>query len=148
MRNVVMTAVALLISQGAWAYGEVGRWSSGWGQGVSEYTVVDAKQNTLYIACSDMDTAHMTLTIGKKQYGYQEDKGFSLIIDGKQVDAPYDTSSRVGSGNFNYAWDAMRKAKTLQAKTDDGLVISLPLVGVAKTLPPRSAKDFPCKTDF
>lgn len=143
MKTLTWVIAGLLVSGTAMAFGEAGRWSSGWGQGVSEYTVVDAKQNALYIACGS-DPATMTLTLGGKQYGYGSQVGFSLIIDGKQIDAPYETESRLGSGNFRYAWNAIRKAKTLQAKTDNGKLISLPLAGAAKVLPASKAKDFPC----
>ncbi|MBX3905235.1 MULTISPECIES: hypothetical protein [Ralstonia] len=132
----------------AHAFGEVGRWTSGWGQGTSEYTVVDAKRNALYIACSEDRPVSMSLTVAGKEYGSYTQQEFSLIIDGKEISTPYATSSRVGADNFRYAWDAMRKAKSLQAKTADGKVVTLPLVNAAKALPSSKSREFACRTEF
>ena len=51
----------------------------------------------------------------------------------------------VGENNFNYAWQAMRKAKTLQAKTSDGKILNLPIKGAAKAIP---AKGGSCKSEI
>ena len=90
----------------------------------------------------------MALTVSGKEYGTYAKTGFDLIIDGKEVQTPYDTGSRVGANNFIYAWDSIRKAKSLKAKTADGKVVDLPLKGVAKTLPKANSKNFPCSVDF
>lgn len=146
--SVTAALAVLLMPTTAQAFGEVGRWSSGWGQGTTEYTVVDAKRNALYIACSDSAPVTMTLTFAGKEYGSYAKQGFDLIIDGSAISTPYETSSRVGSNNFRYTWDALRKAKTLEAKTADGRLVALPLVGAAKTLPATKSRDFPCHTAF
>ena len=146
--NPKMSLMVLgLVSAQAFAFGEIGQWSSGWGQGVSEYTVVDEKSNSLYIACGD-EPVSMTLTVDRVEYGSNSKKSFDLIIDGKVIEMPYETSSRVGSDNFRFAWDAIRKAKTLEAKTSAGKTIALPLKSVAKALPASKSKQFVCQTDF
>ena len=147
MTRITFGGCLLLLSFGAFAYGEVGQWSSGWGQGVTEYTTVDSKKNALYIACSDSAPVSMTLTVSGKEYGTYAKKGFDLIIDGKEVQTPYDTGSRVGANNFLYAWDAIRKAKTLQAKIGEGKVVDLPLKNAAKVLPSTKSKKFTCQVD-
>lgn len=147
MNPKMSLAVLGLISTQAFAFGEVGQWSSGWGQGVSEYTVVDEKNNSLYIACGD-EPVTMTLTVDRVEYGSNSKKSFDLIIDGKGIEMPYETSSRVGADNFRFAWDGMRKAKTLEAKTSTGKTIVLPLKNVAKALPASKSKQFGCLTDF
>lgn len=148
-QNAVLIATLQLayLPLSAHAFGEPGRWSSGWGQGTSEYTVVDAQQNSLYIACGDSPVT-MTLTLGKKEYGSYSKKGFDLIIDGRAFSTPYDTSYHAGADNFRYLWDLMRKAKTLQAKTEDGKTVKLPLAEVANALPSAKSKNFPCNTEF
>lgn len=79
MKKIVLGCTLLLASMNAMAFGEVGQWSSGWGQGVSEYTAVSAEGNSIYIAC-DPD-------------------------DGKTVDLPSKGSSKVlpaiGSDGFS-----------------------------------------------
>lgn len=150
MRQTAIYAVlagSLLAPAASLAFGEVGVWSSGWGQGVSEYTVVDAKNNALYIACSEDFPVSMSLTVAGQEYG-GNGKDFDLVIDGKEISQPYETSSRVGANNFFFMWDAMRKARQLQAKTSDGKVVNLPVKGIAKVLPATNAADFPCKVDF
>lgn len=148
MKKAWMMAMALVASSQAMAFGEAGRWSSGWGQGVSEYTVVANQQTSLYIACSPDNPPSMTLTVAGVQYGTHTNKPFNLIIDGKEIDVPYDTRSEVGSANFNYAWNAIRKAKTLKAKISSGKVISLPVKDAAKALPSSKSKEFDCRTEF
>jgi len=143
MKKFGLVLAAALVSGSVLAAG-TGHWQSGFGQGNFEYFVTDAKQNRLYIACNDSEPATMTLTLNGKDYGHGADVGFNLIVDGKQIDAPYDAGSHVGSENFRYAWDAIRKAKTLQAKTDNGKVVSLPLTGAAKALPASKSKLFAC----
>lgn len=149
MKHGVIGWLLFSATCGAWAYGEIGQWSSGWGQGVTEYTAVVSNKTSLYIACDEHEKpVSMTLTIEGKDYGSGAKKGFDLIIDGKEITTPYDTGSRVGANNFFYAWDAIRKAKTLKAKTEDGKMVDLPLKGAAKVLPSTKAKKFTCRVDF
>ncbi|BCO14997.1 hypothetical protein RIMD111065_33530 [Aeromonas hydrophila] len=46
MNKLIITSTALMLCGNAFAYGEAGRWSSGWGQGTSEYTAVVNQQKT------------------------------------------------------------------------------------------------------
>lgn len=132
----------------AMAYGEVGQWSSGWGQGTSEYNVTDTAGNSLYIACSEDRPVSMTLSVKGVDYGSYSDKGFDLLVDGQEVQTPYETASRVGANNFHYVWDALRKAKTLQARTSDNQLVTLPTKGSAKALPASGTEGFACTTEF
>lgn len=147
-RFAIAAACATTLVSTAHAFGEVGRWTSGWGQGTSEYTVVDAKHNALYIACSEDRPVSMSLTVAGKEYGSYTKREFNLIIDGNEISTPYATDSRVGTNNFLYAWEALRKAKSLQAKTADGKIVTFPLAGAAKTLPGSKSRDFACRTEF
>lgn len=127
---------------------EIGQWGSGWGQGVSEYGVTTSKGDTLYIACSKDRPVSMMLYVNGVEYGPYSKKPFSLIIDGTEIQTPYETASRVGADNFIFAWDALRKAKRLQAKTVDGKLLDLPTAGANKVLPPNNTPDNDCKTAF
>ena len=148
MKRIALGSLLLALACGVQAYGEFGQWSSGWGQGVTEYTAVASKQTALYIACSDSMPVSMTLTANGKRYGSGEAKGFDLIIDAKEIATPYETGSRVGANNFLYTWDALRKAKQIRARTADGKLVELPIKHAAKTLPKTSDKGFPCTVEF
>lgn len=145
MKKIIAATVLMTASAAAMAFGEVGQWSSGWAQGVDEYTAVASKGNVLSIACSDDKPVSMTLTINGAEYGTGSKNSFDLVIDGKTIPTPYLTDSMVGENNFNYAWQAMRKAKTLQAKTSDGKTLNLPIKGAAKAIP---AKGGSCKSEI
>ena len=148
MKHIALASLLLGVACGVQAYGEPGQWSSGWGQGVTEYTAVAGKQSDLYIACSDSMPVSMVLTVDGKQYGSGEAKGFDLIIDAKEIATPYETGSRVGANNFLYAWEALRKAKQIRARTADGKIVELPIKHAAKALPKTSDKNFPCSVEF
>ena len=143
-----LALLASVLASPVWAFGEVGRWSGGWGQGTAEYVVVDARQNRLYIACNDSEPATMTLTVGGRDYAHgQGDRNdFVLLIDGKGPYYASDAGSRVGGDNFRVAWDALRTGRTVQARTGDGKVVSFSLTGAAKVLPARTSKQFQCVT--
>jgi hypothetical protein len=148
MKQIVTGSLGVLLVLNAWAFGEVGRWSSGWGQGVSEYKAAVSNNTALSIACSEDSPVQMTLTVQGKDYGSGRPKGFDLIIDGTEIMTPYDTGSRVGANNFLFAWEGMRKAKRLVARTADGKSVELPVKGVAQALPKSGGKGFPCRTEF
>ncbi|MCR3895682.1 hypothetical protein NUK31_22375, partial [Aeromonas caviae] len=113
MNKCWITLTAILLCNNALAYGEAGRWSSGWGQGTSEYTAVVNEQNHLYIACNDTRKVSMTATVQGKEYGSYAGQAFTIIVDGSQYDAPYETESRVGENNFFDMWGKLRKAKSI-----------------------------------
>ncbi len=145
MKHVLGLCLGLLLSSQAMAFGEVGRWVRGWGQGTTEYLMLDAKHNELYIACNETDSPMVMLTVSGKQYGAPPAQPFALIVDGQVFDDVASTNSRAGINNFTYAWDKIRKAKSLQAKTADGKLITFPLrAAAAKALPASRSKEYPC----
>lgn len=144
----IMAAMTALPLSSAYAFGEPGTWSSGWGQGVSEYLAVNKSGDELYIACSDSFPVRMTLTVGDHSYGSSENGDFALIIDGTSIDYPYDTASRVGANNFLHAWDLLRKAHSIKALTSDGIEVELPSQGSARVLPEWGTSTFSCMTEF
>jgi hypothetical protein len=140
--------LALPITASAY-FGEPGTWSSGWGQGVSEYSAVSADGAAeLYIACSEYDPVSMNLTINNVTYGNDQQGEFNLILDGYEVESPHFTNSRVHADNFLYAWERMREATSIIAVTDDGNQVELPSRGSAKALPGVGEPGMVCKTQF
>lgn len=148
MKRIILSCTLCTLSSLAMAFGEIGQWSSGWGQGVSEYNVSDAQGNSLYIACSEDRSVSMILTLNGQEYGSYSEQGFDLLIDGQEIQTPYDTASRVGANNFLFAWEALRKAKTLLAITSDGARVELSTRGSAKVLPAWGTAEYVCHTDF
>lgn len=144
----IAATIAFIPVSGASAFGEPNTWSSGWGQGVSEYIAVNHNGDELYIACSNMSPVSMTLIANGKSYGGGEQEDFSLTIDGTTIQHPYETSSRVDADNFLYAWDLLRKANSIQAVTSDGAKIELPSQGSARALPAWGTPEFSCHTEF
>ena len=96
MKTIILIS-SLLLSTYAHAYGEAGRWSSGWGQGTSEYTAAVDENNSLYIACNDIKAVSMTAKVAGKEFGSNGAQSFDLIVDGARYTTPYETSSRVGA---------------------------------------------------
>ncbi|MGY6036530.1 hypothetical protein [Aeromonas sp. AE23HZ002T15] len=141
-----LVLAGLLSAGNAMAYGEAGRWSTGWGQGTTEYAAVVDENNQLYIACNDLRKVRMSATVNGKQYGGVDQPGFAIVIDGQRFDEPYDTESRVGESNFFFLWDKMRSAKTMVVETADGQQLALPTKDAASVLPATQSADFGCLT--
>lgn len=121
-----------------------GEWSTGWGQGTSEYIAeVDAK-NGLNIACNDVEPVKMMATVNGKQYGSYASESFDLIIDGFRYSTPYETGSRLGANNFSSMWNELRQAKTITLVTEDGQTLSLPTTGAADALPATNSREYDC----
>ena len=144
MKWLIVLPGLLISSSVAFAYGEAGRWSSGWGQGTSEYKAVVNEQNNLYIACNDTRKVSMTATVQGKEYGSYAGQAFSIVVDGSQYDAPYETESRVGENNFFDMWGKLRKAKSITILTADGKQLALPTQEVASVLPAPNTPEFDC----
>lgn len=134
-----------LVTLPALVRAEPGRWTSGWGQGTSEFFVDDHRGNRLYISCDGYENpGRMWVTLNGRSYGFQERYSFDLIINGQRVESPDNAFSRLGSALFNQAWDLLRQARTIRVLTHDGKEAGFPVKGVAKALPARSSKNDPC----
>lgn len=144
MQKVFIAGILTLLSTHVLAYGEAGQWSSGWGQGTTEYTAVIDANNNLYIACNDSQKVTMTVTYKGKAYGSDSQQPFSIEVDGTHYDTPYETESRVGENNFHDMWDKMRKAKSIVVLVD-GKKMKLPTKEAATILPATNSKEFGCK---
>lgn len=146
MKHAIGLCLGLLISSQVMAFGEPGRWVSGWGQGNTELAATDAKGNQLYFSCNGTDAPYVSLTVHGKDYGAPPARPFTLIVDGQVFTDLFSTDSHAGSQQFQYVWDKLRQAKSLQARTADGQLVTLPLAGVTKVLVPSRSKNFPCSS--
>ncbi|MGU5760653.1 hypothetical protein [Aeromonas hydrophila] len=151
MKNQWVWLVLMLTSTTVLALGEPGRWTQGWGQGVTEYMATVDEQNALYIGCGDAKKVFMMVTIQGKEYVPEQhiydpnDKNaFALIVDGQRFDTPYLTESRVGEQNFYNMWDKLRSAKSIAVETADKQQLTLPTQDVASILPATKAAEFGC----
>ncbi|WP_316672910.1 hypothetical protein [uncultured Tolumonas sp.] len=143
-KKLLVATLGLFTCLQVFAFDEAGRWSSGWGQGTSEYETKVSEQNKLYIACSDSKKVSMIATVNGKEYGSYSNIAFSLIVDGTQYDEPYNTESRVGGNNFYDMWEKLRKAHQIELLTSDGQKLTLPTQDAEKVLPSTNSKDFAC----
>lgn len=156
MKKICFALALISINSSAFAFGEFGQWSAGWGQGTSEYQATVNDKNKLYIACPDTygdeddKPVTMTLTVNGRDYGSYSNKGFDLIInnDGVRIQTPYETGYRAGHSNFEYMWKKLRTAKSIVAITHDGKKLALPTKNAAKALPALHSKNYACKTEW
>jgi hypothetical protein len=151
MRALLIASATALLCSNAMAYGEAGRWSSGYAQGTTEYTAVVDEQNQLYIACDDIHKVSMIVTINGKEYlpetkRYNPDdpNAFAVVVDGERFDTPYLTESDAGESSFHDMWDKLRDAKTISIVTADAQQIALPIKDVASVLPATKSPEFGC----
>lgn len=151
MKNQWIWLVLMLASTTVLAMGEPGRWTQGWGQGVTEYMATVDEQNALYIGCGDAKKVFMMVTIQGKEYVPEQhihdpdDKNaFALIVDGQRFDTPYLTESNAGEQSFYYMWDKLRSAKSIAVETADKQQLTLPTQDVASILPATKAAEFGC----
>ena len=86
MKTIILIS-SLLLSTYAHAYGEAGRWSSGWGQGTSEYKAVVDENNSIYIS-SKQEQFGSDVAGGKAPrtaIGLTKDNHILLVVvDGRQ----------------------------------------------------------------
>ncbi|MDT8880563.1 hypothetical protein RSO68_13880 [Halomonas saccharevitans] len=148
LTRALVFGTAALLSTSAIAFGEKGQWSSGWGQGTTEYAAVNQRGDRLYIACNPYEPVKMTLTAGGRDYGSYGDGDFSLVLDGNEIQTPYETNSRVGENNFFYAWEHLRKSHSIVAVTSDGQQVALPSQGSFNVLPEAFTPEYPCRTSL
>lgn len=134
MNKTFLTALVLgwMTAPAAWA--GTYEWTSGWGQGQSEYSVDDGNSNDLLITCPDYQEdgpISALATINGQSYYSKTDTGFDVIVDGQTYSNPFFTECRVCGDNFrNGFWSALRKANRLQL-TAGGQTVNLPTKNIA-----------------
>lgn len=121
-------------------------WKSGWGQGVSEYSVSNGPGNEFYIACSEDSTNIMPMIIGDSA---PPKSNISIIIDADEYEFGTDEKGHIPtdchfcSDNFEALWNAIRKGQHMLVKFEDGRSSKFSLKGAGKAMPKE-----PCKTDW
>ncbi len=116
-------------------FGQVGGWSSGWGQGISEYQATVTKDTYLYIACGK-GKREMIFRVKDKLYDNEsQGTAFNIEIDGV-IEEPYELTD---------IWEQMRMAKKLRVVTlDNGVFIDIPVSNIQNSLPNIHSKEFTC----
>lgn len=122
----------------ALAFGNTNFWTSGWGQGVSEFVIKGKGQLQLYLACEDEGTRPATVIFtDARGHRTSMDDGKTLqvqIDSGENLDIS-DSDSRVGGNNLAFAWDAMRAGKQVTVSGDGVRPTTFTLNGAGKVLP-------------
>ncbi|WP_010628953.1 hypothetical protein [Halomonas sp. KM-1] len=122
-------------------------WKSGWGQGVSEYSVSDGNQNELYIACPNYDGYVTAYAVIQGVEFSSEGQGFDVIVDGERYSNPFNTECRVCADIFHGFWEELRRANRLRIAAD-GLEANLPVRGASEALPALDDPAFSCHTEW
>lgn len=143
-KTVIALATAGLLAAGA-AIADSPEWVSGWGMGVTEYSVNDGRGNDLYIACSDGEYEHVKAyaTVNGNTKNSEEQPGFTVIVDGEAYDNPFFTDCRVCAAIFEDFWEALTKAEHLQIKVD-GHTATLPTKNINQVVLPLNHPENSC----
>ncbi|WP_426817617.1 hypothetical protein ACP3TC_04645 [Winslowiella sp. 2C04] len=137
MIHTVLLVCALMPAM-AQAFGNHDTWTSGWGQGVSEFVIKGKGQSQLYLACDDAGSQPATLIFtdaSGHQVSIDSGKRLQVRIDGGEPVDISDSDSRVGDDLITQAWNALRTGEQVLV-TGDGLRPALfTLNGAGKVLP-------------
>ncbi len=156
MKKPLLRATLLCFALTGQASAETHAWSSGWGMGVTEYTVDDGNRNALTVACPDrvdesaMAGGHMSAhaLIDGREYASDTlsgGDGFDVVIDGETWRNPFFTDCRVCGDNFPAFWQALRQANHLVVSAD-GVVAELPTANLADAVPPLDSPANTCRS--
>ncbi|HFF9493060.1 hypothetical protein [Serratia marcescens] len=130
------------------AQAETGPWTSGWGQGTTEYSVRGQGQSQLYIGCNPYKAmfAMFTDAAGRSLTNYDartQTRSFYVSVDGSDPILFNDVLSRVGADSVRFAWDKLRKGKTVILSGEGMQTTRFTLKGAGQVLPAFSQSD--CK---
>ena len=141
MKKVSLSTLVLagsLLPLMAQAFGNQNTWSSGWGQGVSEFVIKGKGQSQLYLSCEDYGSQPATVIFtdaNGHEVSMDEDKNLQVSIDGGESIDISESDSRVGSNNLVLAWAQLRKGKQVSVTGDGVKDATFTLAGAAKVLP-------------
>jgi len=130
--------VCALLPGAALASGNHDTWTSGWGQGVSEFVIKGKGQSQLYLACEDSGSQPATVIftdVRGHQVSMDDGKSLEVRIDGGEAIDISDSDSRVGENNLAFAWDALRAGKQVIVTGDGVRSATFTLNGAGKVLP-------------
>lgn len=140
MHQWMITLLALLLTPAVLAFGDHGRWNDGWGQGVTEYSATVDDATYLYLSCRMGQLNGITLN----QSGQAATNNVSLRINGHTYPPLPSMVAGNDSKAFYDMWAALRSAKSLQAITQDGRTVELPVAGAQETLTAATDAAFGC----
>ena len=124
-------------------------WSSGYGQGTTEYHVDDGNGNSLAIWCPHGSAKSASAQMITRGFYYNSPKDtieMSFVIDGVEFDDPFNTSCRACENNFVQSfWPALIKANNLFVRAD-GYEVRFPTKGLRDELLPLNDPANPCLT--
>lgn len=134
-KHLLALALAWALTNTAW--GGTYEWTSGWGQGISEYQTDDGNQNGLLISCGEQEGLAVSAyaDIAGKAYSSDQEPGFDVIVDGVPYSNPFFTDCRVCAANFPGFWKALRQANNLQISAE-GRTVNLPTKDLETVLRP------------
>lgn len=141
MNNSSLSALVLvcgLVPVMAQAFGNKDTWSSGWGQGVSEFVIKGKGQSQLYLSCEDYGSQPSTVIFtdaSGHEVSMDEDKNLQVSIDGGEAIDISESGSRLGSNNLVLAWTQLRNGKQVSVSGEGVKPATFTLAGAAKVLP-------------
>lgn len=133
-----LVLVCGLVPVMAQAFGNKDTWSSGWGQGVSEFVIKGKGQSQLYLSCEDYGSQPATIIFTDSnghEVSMDEDKSLQVSIDGGALIDISESGSRVGGNNLALAWAQLRKGKQVSVTGDGVKPATFTLSGATKVLP-------------
>ena len=131
MHQWMIALLGLLLTPAVLAFGDHGRWNDGWGQGVTEYSATVDDETYLYLSCQMGKLNGISLN----QSGQAATNNVSLRINGHTYPPLPSMVAGNDSKAFYDMWAALRSATSLQAITQDGRTVELPVAGVEEALP-------------
>ncbi|WP_413501801.1 hypothetical protein [Serratia proteamaculans] len=148
IKTCLIGAICFGLNASTWAFGEVNHWSSGWGQGTTEYVVKGKGQSQFYIGCNPDKAMFVMFTDPTGQSvdnydGLTQTRTFFVSVDGGEPIAFNDVVSRVGVDNVHVAWEKLRKGKAVTVTGDKLQPAHFTLNGASKVLPVFGQSD--CK---
>ncbi|MFJ3264843.1 hypothetical protein ACIP8G_18430 [Serratia liquefaciens] len=148
IKTCLIGVICCGLTVSAWAFGEVNHWSSGWGQGTTEYVVKGKGQSQLYIGCNPDKAMFVMFTdpTGQSVDNYDaliQTKTFFVSVDGGEPIAFNEMVSHVGTDNVATAWEALRNSKTVTVSGTGLQSTRFTLNGAGKVLPAFGQSD--CK---
>ena len=136
MHSLLLTCA--LMPAIAQAFGNQNTWSSGWGQGVSEFVIKGKGQSQLYLSCEDYGSQPATVIFtdaNGHEVSMDEDKNLQVSIDGGESIDISESDSRVGSNNLVLAWTQLRNGKQVSVSGEGVKPATFTLAGATKVLP-------------
>ena len=133
-----LVLVCGLVPVMAQAFGNKDTWSSGWGQGVSEFVIKGKGQSQLYLSCEDYGSQPATIIFTDSnghEVSMDEDKNLQIRIDGGEPIDISESESRMGGNNLTLAWAQLRNGKQASVTGDGVKPATFTLAGAAKVLP-------------